>query len=191
MKIWITRHGQTNLNKQGLMQGRTDEPLNETGIQQAKEARAKIRNVRFDAVYASPLDRAIETASIIGNVDRKDVIIDPRIIEVDFGKYEKKKYTALGPAMTLYWLMPTVLPAPATVETIDSMKTRSRSFLQELEQKDYENVLVTCHGGIMRALCGYLMDKKNGVMWYPKPHNCEIRVFESVGGKHRMIRKIL
>lgn len=43
MKIWITRHGQTALNKQKLMQGLTDEPLNETGIQQAKEARKRLK----------------------------------------------------------------------------------------------------------------------------------------------------
>ena len=49
MKIWITRHGQTALNKQKLMQGLTDEPLNETGIQQAKEARKKIGDIHFDA----------------------------------------------------------------------------------------------------------------------------------------------
>ena len=41
MKIWITRHGQTNLNKKHLMQGRTNEPLNDTGRMQAKEARKR------------------------------------------------------------------------------------------------------------------------------------------------------
>ena len=66
MEIWITRHGQTNLNKAHLMQGLTDEPLNETGILQAQEARERIGEVRFDAVYASPLQRAVLTASIIG-----------------------------------------------------------------------------------------------------------------------------
>ena len=42
MKIWITRHGQTALNKQKLMQGLTDEPLNETGIQQAKRQEKRL-----------------------------------------------------------------------------------------------------------------------------------------------------
>ena len=89
MKIWITRHGQTRLNKARLMQGLTDEPLNETGIMQAKKTREMIGDVHFDAVYASPLNRAIMTGSIIGGVDPSEVIIDPRIIEADFGKYEQ------------------------------------------------------------------------------------------------------
>lgn len=190
MKIWITRHGQTRLNKARLMQGLTDEPLNETGLAQAKKARELIGDVRFDAVYASPLGRAIMTGAIIGGVSPEEVIIDPRIIEADFGKYEQKKYYLLGPAMTLYWAFPEVFPAPAGVETLASLRKRSAEFLGELEKKDYENVLVSCHGGIMRALTGYMADKKNGIVWRPKPHNCEIRIFESEGGRHSHIKTI-
>ena len=124
MKIWITRHGQTALNKQKLMQGLTDEPLNETGIQQAKEARKKIGDIHFDAVYASPLQRAIQTASIIGNVDQKDVKIDSRIIEVDFGNYELRSYFKLGLKMTSYWAFPELLPNPKSVESVKSMVGR-------------------------------------------------------------------
>ena len=130
-----------------------------------------------------------ETGAIIGGVSRDEVIIDERIIETDFGKYELHKYSGLGPRMSLYWALPEVFPAPPTVETVASMVQRSREFLQELEQKDYENVLVSCHGGIIRALTGYMMDRKNGICWRPKPHNCEIRVFESVDGKHRRIEE--
>ena len=189
MKIWITRHGQTDLNRQKLMQGLTDAKINETGIAQAREARAQIGEIKFDAVFASPLDRAIETASIIGGVDRDEVHVDARIIETDFGRYEQCKYTKMGPAMTLYWACPELFPAPKTVETIESMVARSRSFLQEIEACDYENVLIVCHGGIIRALCGYLEDRKNHIKWRPKAHNCEIRVYESVNGTHRFIEK--
>ncbi len=187
MKIWITRHGQTRLNAKKLMQGLTDEPLNETGIAQARAARERIGDIKFDAVYASPLDRAITTGAIIGGVDKSEVIVDPRIIEADFGKYEQRPYWAMGPAMTLYWALPEIFPAPKTVETIASLTARSASFLQELEQKGYDNVLVACHGGIIRALTGYLEDKPSGITWRPKAHNCEIRVFESLDGKHRFL----
>ena len=187
MKIWIARHGQTAHNKAKRMQGLTDEPLNELGLLQAKEARRKIGAQKFDAVYASPLDRAIVTGSIIGSVPRSEVIVDERLIEVNFGIYELRKYYLLGPQMTLYWNFPTIIPRPSSVESIKSMVARSSSFLRELEQKDYENVLVACHGGIMRALCGYLEDAPNGLRWH-KAHNCEIRVYESIDGRHRFIQ---
>ena len=68
MMIYVTRHGQTDLNAKKLMQGRSDIPLNDTGRAQARAAREKLGNIKFDAVYSSPLCRAVETASIIGNV---------------------------------------------------------------------------------------------------------------------------
>lgn len=191
MQIWVTRHGQTNLNKRKVMQGRVDEPLNERGIEQAKAAGTAIGDVKFDAVYASPLDRAITTASFLAGIPKEEVIIDERIIEVDFGKYERKRYYGLGLKMTLFWILPEVFKAPATVETVPEMVKRSTSFLQELETKDYENVLIVCHGGIIRAICGYLEDRKNGIKWRPKPKNCEIRVYESRQGKHSYVKSIL
>ena len=190
MKIWLTRHGQTNYNKQKLMQGLTDEPLNETGIRQAKQAREKIGDIHFDAIYASSLDRAITTASIIGNIEKEKVIVDDRIIEVNFGKYELHHYYLLGLRFSLFWAFPEFFKEPESVESICSMVKRSSSFIKELESKNYENVLIVCHGGIIRALCGYLEDKENGIKWRPKPHNCEIRVYESINGKHKTIKYI-
>lgn len=64
--IYIIRHGQTEKNKANLLQGRSEHPLNETGIRQAQEAGewfAK-QGIIFDAVYSSPLKRAIDTGKI-------------------------------------------------------------------------------------------------------------------------------
>jgi alpha-ribazole phosphatase/probable phosphoglycerate mutase len=169
------------------MQGLTDCPLNEKGIAQARQSRLNIGEVRFDAVYASPLQRARLTGAIIAGVDISEVIVDRRLIEVDFGKYERRKYYLMGPAMTAYWTMPRLFPAPPTVETIASMKDRAASFLRELETKDYENVLVACHGGIMRALCGYLDEAPDGLHW-ERAKNCEIRVYEYRDGRHSFLK---
>lgn len=190
MNIYLTRHGQTNLNKLKLMQGLTDEPLNDVGILQAKAKHECLKDIKFDVVYASPLKRAIQTASIISGLDEKDIIIDPRIIEVDFGKYEKISYYKQGIHMTLYWMFPELFKAPKTVETLDSMIKRSRDFLKDIESKEYENVLIVCHGGIIRALKGYLEDKKNGIVWRPKPKNAEVKVYSSINGKHQFIKTI-
>lgn len=178
MKIYLTRHGQTKYNKKKLMQGLTDEPLNEIGMEQAKEAHKSVENVKFDAVYASPLDRAVTTAALVGNVSKDSVITDERIIEFDFGPYELKEYAHLGAKMTLYWILPEVFKCPKGVEDIPTARKRVESFFEDLKKKDYENVLIVCHGGIIRVISGYLLKRKNGIKWRPKPKNCEIRVFD-------------
>ncbi|MBR4831836.1 MAG: histidine phosphatase family protein [Butyrivibrio sp.] len=190
MKIYITRHGQTDYNKQDLMQGRSDIPLNETGIAQAGATREKIGDIKFDAVYSSPLIRAVQTASVISGLPQEEIIRDERIIEADFGKYEAQNYFKIGLPMSLFWTHPEIFPAPKGVETIKSMVARTSEFLKELEQKDYENVLVVCHGGIIRPIRGYLEDAKRGFIWRPRPENCEVFVYESINGKHRLVDDI-
>lgn len=183
MKLWLVRHGQTELNRAKRMQGRIDIPLNETGIRQAENAAKQVKAVHFDAVFSSPLGRAVQTASIISGFDPEQVVKDERLIETDFGRYEKRHYLLLGPAMTLFWALPEVFPAPRTVETIPSMVERSTSFIRELEYSPFGNVLVSCHGGIIRALCGCLENRPHGILWRPKPHNCEFRVYAFEDGK--------
>ena len=195
MNIWVTRHGQTDLNKARLMQGRTDAPLNETGRKQAESRRRLLLErhpgLVFDAVYSSPLIRAVVTASVIGGVPEEEVLTDSRLIETDFGRYEKRKYYLLGPGMTLYWACPELFPAPPGVETTSAMIERARSFLDELKSMPYENVLLTCHGGILRVLTGLLTDNPRGYQWRPKARNCEIRVVGSDSGKHRRIETLV
>ncbi|MCR5156863.1 MAG: histidine phosphatase family protein [Butyrivibrio sp.] len=190
MKIYITRHGQTDYNKSRMMQGRSDIPLNETGIAQARARRESLGDIRFDAVYSSPLIRAVQTAEIIGNVKREDIITDERIIEANFGKYELMGYYSTGLKMMAYWSFPEIFPAPEGVETIREMVDRTSSFLRELEKKDYETVLVACHGGIIRPIRGYMENRKNGIVWRPRPQNCEVFVYESLGGRRRLVDDI-
>ena len=181
MKLYLTRHGQTRLNALKLMQGRTDEPLNEKGIAQAQSVRELLSGVNFDAVYASPLQRAVKTASIISGVPEQGIIKDERIIEADFGIYEARPYSRMGLRMSLYWALPELFPAPPSAETIASMVERSSAFLRELGQAEHENVLIVCHGGIIRALRGCLEGRPRGIRWRPKPRNCEVSVYELHG----------
>ena len=100
MKIYVTRHGQTDYNAASRMQGRLDIPLNEKGKAQARATREKVKDIKFDAVYSSPLIRAVETASIVGNIAEDQIIKDERILEANFGKYEGVVYGKVGLPMT-------------------------------------------------------------------------------------------
>lgn len=62
MRLILVRHGQTDWNLKHLMQGMTDIPLNETGKMQAFNVKEKLKNVKLDICFSSPLSRAIETA---------------------------------------------------------------------------------------------------------------------------------
>ena len=97
----------------------------------------------------------------------------------------------MGLPMNLYWLLPEVCPAPKTVESTDQMIARVRSFFEDLEKKDYDNVLIACHGGIIRVIRGYLEGAKKGYVWRPRPKNCEIRVYESCEYGYRIIDDIV
>ena len=77
LNVYFLRHGQTPFNADGNRYcGRTDAPLTEKGIRQAMDVRDQLKNISLDAAYASPLQRAFQTAKIAaGNLP---VVIDSR-----------------------------------------------------------------------------------------------------------------
>ena len=81
--IYIIRHGQTELNHAQVLQGRSDQPLNENGKQQASEASTMLQRygVSFDHVFSSPLIRAVQTAEIV--VPEMKPIVDERLIAAE------------------------------------------------------------------------------------------------------------
>ena len=67
MKIYVVRHGETDWNNNGIMQGNTDVLLNQTGIEQGLKVKKILENERIDICMSSPLKRAYDTAKIICN----------------------------------------------------------------------------------------------------------------------------
>ncbi len=91
MRIYIVRHGETEANKKGYLQGWSNDPLNENGVLLAQLTGRGMKGIRFDHCISSPLNRAKETAEIIlgesGN--NLPVSFDERIKEMNFGSYER------------------------------------------------------------------------------------------------------
>ena len=83
--IYIVRHGQTDWNLEGRTQGHKDISLNDTGINQAKVLKEKLKDIKFDKVFSSPLKRAYETATIITS---DNIIKDNRLMERCGGELE-------------------------------------------------------------------------------------------------------
>ena len=81
MKIFITRHGQTEWNALGRLQGRKDIELNEVGKEQALTTGEKIKDEKIDIIITSPLKRARETAEIINKQFNVEIVEDDRLME--------------------------------------------------------------------------------------------------------------
>lgn len=84
----MTRHGQTDWNLLGKIQGQTDIKLNDTGRNQAKETGMQIQNEKIDLIITSPLKRAKETAEIINKNFNVSIIEDDRLLERKYGRNE-------------------------------------------------------------------------------------------------------
>lgn len=147
MELYIVRHGETGYNKMGLLQGRTDIPLNQNGIKQALLAHSSLQNISFDVVMTSPLKRAIETAATI--VPRHSIIIEPRLEERYLGNFEGKPSRIYDQALYHdYYQNCTV----GGVEGIQDLVKRIGLFLEELKMKyAKQTVLLVTHGGWINA----------------------------------------
>ena len=150
--IYVIRHGQTDWNKQFKIQGRIDIPLNEVGIQQAKEAGKAIEGKKFDAVFCSPLTRTKQTCFYAYGQDDK-IIYDARIQERDFGKQEGLRRDEVD--FVAYWTEGTQENADCG-ETITQMTQRVVSFLDELKANYRDkDVLLVSHGGVIMIMQAY------------------------------------
>ena len=95
MNFYVIRHGQTDYNRLNIYQGQKDIPLNDTGINQAREMTIKLKEIvsekNINAIIVSPLKRAIQTAEMISNFFNIKLIICDGIKERSFGNLEGRE----------------------------------------------------------------------------------------------------
>ncbi|MDD3392912.1 MAG: histidine phosphatase family protein [Bacilli bacterium] len=142
------RHGQTDYNKQGLLQGQVDIPLNDEGIKQALAAKKQIDLLDIDLVICSPLKRAIKTAKMV--TFNKKIIVDERIIERNLGVYEGQP--SLEYDHNKYYRYEENNTG-GNVEGIKEITNRAQMFLDDLKT-NYLNkkILIVTHGAFINAL---------------------------------------
>ena len=173
--IYIIRHGQTELNISNALQGRSDHPLNDTGIRQAMEAAERLKGISFAAVYSSPLIRAVRTAEII--VPTLEPVIDERLIEMEYGPYEGKSFRELGPEVLTFFRDFVHNPAPEGMEPLDSVVRRGGEFM-EARCRTRENILVSTHAIAMKGILEYLTPASGGSYWSKNIGNCAVYTAE-------------
>ena len=171
--IYIIRHGQTELNQKKVLQGRSDFPLNAKGVEQAKDAAALLVGIDFDIVYSSPLIRAVNTAEIV--TSGHPVLIDERLIEMDYGPYEGMDLAHPAPEVMHFFKDFVHNAAPEGMEPLASVVKRSGMFMEEYCRTE-KNILISTHAIAMKGILEYLTPDSNGSYWSKYIGNCEIYV---------------
>ena len=162
MSIFLLRHGETDLNREGRMQGQCDTHLNSLGRQQAEMAAKVIRqnDLHFDRVFVSPLARAVETCEIAAGLKREEMILDRRIMEMRYGIYDGVLIRDFLEELIDFFQDPEGVPVPdPSMEAGLALRSRAASFLEDLRQHSEENVLVVSHEIIMHSLLSVLLGK--------------------------------
>lgn len=145
--LYITRHGMTQWNKEGRLQGHGDSPLTKQGKKDAIALSNVMVHYPIDTIYSSPLKRAYDTACLI--FPNRTIIRDERLKEMGFGDYEGryvsellefKDYDAL-------WNRPEEFERIANGESYLDVYLRLYSFLEELQEiKEDRHIFLTIHG---------------------------------------------
>ena len=175
MKLYIARHGETAWNAENLVCGRTDLPLTERGMEQARLLAENAVGKGLEGIIASPLLRARQTAQAVSDAIGVPVEIDQRLIELDFGIFEGKSRKDPGFAYTRTQF-PTRYPGG---ESAFQMAHRVYSCLEDVKQKYAgKTVLLVCHGGVCRMVRSYFMDLTNDEYSYYYAGNAELVEYE-------------
>lgn len=178
--IYIIRHGQTELNNRQVLQGRSDWPLNEKGMEQARAAAERLKGVPFSAVFSSPLIRAVQTAKIL--VPGALPFIDTRLIEMDYGPYEGADLTRLPPEVVTFFRDFVRNPAPAGMEPLSAVVRRAGEFVEERCRTE-EDILISTHAIAMKGILEYLAPESGGAYWSTYIGNCAVYVSEYKNGQ--------
>ena len=188
MRIYIVRHGETEANKNGYLQGWTDVPLNENGRFIAELTGRGIKDIRFDHCISSPLIRAKETAKILLRESGNSVSVtfDDRIKEMNFGSFEGM--SVRDEKLIRFLKEPNVGYKFPDGESFREVMKRTQEFLKALIAKDDDKTyLVSTHGCALRAMLNFLYEDKDDYWHGHVPYNCCVNIIEAKNGTATLI----
>lgn len=193
MRLYLMRHGETDWNVKGMLQGRTDIPLNTRGEMAAELTKVGLKDVNFDIAFTSPLERAKRTAEIILTGKNTPIIVDERIVEIGFGKYEGMPKNKMDENIINFFKSPERYIPQDGGEKIEELLERERCFLDELiENKQYQDstILVTTHGAALSGLLCLVKDWPISDFWKGGLHkNCGFSILEVKEKSYRILEE--
>ena len=190
MKIYLVRHGETDWNQAGLLQGQTDIALNAQGLEQAREAAERLKEVPFEIAFCSSLIRAKRTAEIIIGERKITLTTDERLRELNFGPWEGVDIRTIRDAASQPFTNPGSYIPPEGAESFAQLYQRSGEFVDQVLlplEGTYETVLVVAHGGVNRSILNPVLNIPVDDFWRVHMGNCATAILDCTDGKLSML----
>jgi broad specificity phosphatase PhoE len=163
--IVFARHGETPPNREGLLLGRADPPLTDRGREQADGLARRVVARGPTKVVASPLRRARDTASPIAAACGVPVEIDERLIEIDYGEWEGRPFTALDADVVARWHRDPDL-VPPDGESLVAVAARMAGFCEEmLDDETAGTVVAVSHVSPIKAAVTWALGVSPELAW--------------------------
>jgi 2,3-bisphosphoglycerate-dependent phosphoglycerate mutase len=190
-RILLVRHGETDWNAAGRIQGHSDTPLNAAGRQQARQAAQRLASEPIRALYSSDLARAFETATIIGEPLGLTVVTSTRLRERRYGAWEGLTAAEIQvryPEQFAMWRARSTDFVPPQGETRSQLLTRALEELQTIARQHVsEVVVVVTHGGLCYVLINHILGSVDGDRREFTFGNASIHTLEVTGDQWSVI----
>ena len=155
MRLLLARHGQTDDNIRGRIQGQRDVPLNEKGRDQARLLSRRLGGDKIDVIYASPLRRAWETAMTVAAPHQVEILANDSLKEAAYGAWEGLTWNEIRnkyPLAFAEWAVDRDR-VPDGAENVHDLAQRVYGFLDHVRTTHRDGtVLVVAHGGPLRVM---------------------------------------
>jgi broad specificity phosphatase PhoE len=180
--LLLIRHGETDWNKEGRLQGQSDILLNALGLEQARQTAARLIDASLSAIYASDLRRAVQTAEAIGLACNLPVQLDPRLREVHLGEWQGRLVSELNDTgderFANRFRYPSVV-APPGGEASQQVQARLLAAVDDIVARHPgETVAVVTHGFAVAALIAAFRNIPLDQVWELIPSNGQIEIIE-------------
>ena len=157
IRIFIARHGQTDYNKRGLLQGRgIDAPLNETGFRQAGQLSSYLKGYDTDGLVSSSLVRTWQTAEPLRKAKELDIVRKTELDEMHFGEFEGKPYMDAAKdldELQKFWKRGELdVPVPGGESPRQVFKRANSAFHEIADAFSGGNLVMVLHGRLIRIL---------------------------------------
>jgi broad specificity phosphatase PhoE len=182
-ELILARHGETEWNVEKIYRGRTDVNLDEVGVKQAELLGKYLHTWKLEAIYSSPLKRALDTANIIACYQKIGVQIAGGLIDFDYGEWQslpEQEVKRLYPTLHNEWHNnPHKVRMPGG-ESLENVRKRAIEVVDDVLSKYRGSVVLVSHRVVIKVLICSLLGLDNSHFWNIKQDVGGITIFDYV-----------